>query len=940
MYSNRSRNGQPSRSQNYAESLITEDWDSELNTETEGSYQTEISAADSKYNNDINAGVSEASYVNSPVQTAVYTNTYYNSNQSRSGHDYRHEAQNNDDRTYRRDRISRNDYQHESGNMIIEVPSREIRRIIGRGGSKIKELERDSGCRIKINKEQDNGTMAGIDLIGSQEAQNAAQQMINDLVSSSHNSGYVDSRGRGRAFRNQGGGGTSGGDFHYGNDNGAERMLEVEVASQDIAKIIGRGGCKIRELQEESGTRIKINRERDDGVMAIVEIQGSKEGQQKAKQAIEDLTASRGHHSSYDRGPREDGSEANSHHSGGGFGNRRTWGDDDLEIEIPTKDVARIIGKGGTKIRELQEKSGANIKIGEDRNFGLVTAVQIRGSKEAQMCAKQLIEEYLDPNNTPDMYENLKGLASKLPEPEARPKINWTMINEKSAEYERERWKDIPPIEKNFYIEHPDVTNMDPDFVKKIRKENNNIMVFDLHENNEGIIPNPAITFEQAFEHYPDILGEIKKAGFQEPSPIQKQAWPIALQGIDLIGIAQGCVCTGTGKTLAFLLPAFIHIEGQPVPRSEREGPTVLVLSPTRELALQIESEVAKYSYRGIKCCCVYGGGNRREQIQTVSKGVEIVVATPGRLNDLINNGILSLKSVTYLVLDEADRMLDMGFEPEIKKVLLDIRPDRHTIMTSATWPDGVRRLASSYLKNPMQVFVGSLDLAAVHSVHQKVEIIDEDLKKERLTEFLIEELGPEDKVIVFVGRKVTADDISSDLALQDIPCQCIHGDREQSDREQAIKDLKDGSVRILVATDVASRGLDIKDITHVFNYDFPRNIEEYVHRVGRTGRAGRSGTAITLMTRNDWRQAKPLIEIMEEAGQRVPDEIYSMSQRYDDFRERQRERREEERSSGRSSAFSGFADGRGNRPGRGSRGRRGRFDGATVASFDDPFSF
>ena len=255
---------------------------------------------------------------------------------------------------------------------------------------------------------------------------------------------------------------------------------------------------------------------------------------------------------------------------------------------------------------------------------------------------------------------------------------------------------------------------------------------------------------------------------------MQKQAWPIALQGLDLIGIAQ----TGTGKTLAFLLPAFIHIDRQPIPRSERGGPNVLVLSPTRELALQIQSEVNKYNYKGIRCCCVYGGGNRREQINTVEKGVEIIVATPGRLNDLINIGVIDVKSVTYLVLDEADRMLDMGFEPDIRKVLLDIRPDRQTIMTSATWPEGVRRLASQYQKNPMQVFVGSLDLAAVHSVTQNIEILEEEDKKDRLRYYLFNEMKPHDKVIVFVGRKSTADDIASDLALAGVNCQCIHGDR------------------------------------------------------------------------------------------------------------------------------------------------------------------
>nr|CAD7408035.1 unnamed protein product [Timema cristinae] len=266
--------------------------------------------------------------------------------------------------------------------------------------------------------------------------------------------------------------------------------------------------------------------------------------------------------------------------------------------------------------------------------------------------------------------------------------------------------------------------------------------------------------------------------------------------------------------------------------------------------------------------------------------------------------GVVNVSSVTYLILDEADRMLDMGFEPQIRKSLLDIRPDRQTVMTSATWPEGVRRLAQSYMKNPIQVYVGSLDLAAVHSVTQRIEMIHEDDKIARLFEFL-HDMQPEDKVIVFVGKKARADDISSELSLSGVSCQSIHGDREQCDREQALKDLETGDVRILVATDVASRGLDIMDVTHIFNVDFPRNIEEYVHRVGRTGRAGKTGEAISLFTREDWSQAHELIVILEEANQEVPHELYDMSQRFSAWKEKKNDDR-------------GRGGGRGGRGGRG----------------------
>lgn len=425
--------------------------------------------------------------------------------------------------------------------------------------------------------------------------------------------------------------------------------------------------------------------------------------------------------------------------------------------------------------------------------------------------------------------------------------------------------------------------------VEEFRKNNNNITVSNFDEKSTSPLLNPCATFHHAFHQYPDIMETINRQGFFKPSPIQAQAWPYLLSGKDLIGIAQ----TGTGKTLAFLMPIFIHIDNQPVPRGQRGGPNCLILSPTRELALQIADEVKKYEYHGIKSVCIYGGGDRKAQMKTVAAGVEIIIATPGRLNDLIEANCIQVESVTYLVLDEADRMLDMGFEPQIRKTLLDIRPDRQTVMTSATWPPGVRRLAESYMKDPVTVFIGSLDLAAVHSVTQQIVMINgedsESEKRDILLEF-IQNMAPDDKAIIFFGKKAKVDDISSDFALQEIVCQSIHGDRDQEDREQALTDLRDGTVKILLATDVASRGIDIDSITHVINYDFPRNIEDYVHRVGRCGRAGKSGTSITFVERRDRKNSLDLIKILEEAGQDVPRELSSMADRYEKFKEREAE--------------------------------------------------
>ncbi|NWR76225.1 DDX43 helicase, partial [Centropus unirufus] len=531
-------------------------------------------------------------------------------------------------------------------------------------------------------------------------------------------------------------------------------------------------------------------------------------------------------------------------------------------------------GRGGSKIRELQDSSGSRIKVIKG---DYEAEVKIFGNIAVQNKAKMLIDDVLARSGQNYVREKTLDIIK----PENNPMksvIDWAALRENAAKYEAMKWAGLPPIEKNLYVESARTASMSQEEVEMWRKENNNIICNDLKEGEKRCIPNPVCRFEDVFEHYPDIMDNIRKAGFQKPTPIQSQAWPILLQGIDLIGVAQ----TGTGKTLAYLMPGFIHLTSQPIPKDQRGGPGMLVLAPTRELALQVEAECLKYTYKGIKSICIYGGGDRKGQIDVVTKGVDVVIATPGRLNDLQMNNFINLRSITYLA-NEADRMLDMGFEPQIMKILIDVRPDRQTVMTSATWPDGVRRLAKSYLKNPMIVYVGTLDLAVVNTVEQRVIVIAEEEKRAFMQDF-IDSLKPKDKVIIFVGKKLTADDLASDFGLRGIPVESLHGNREQCDREQALDDFRKGKVRILVATDLASRGLDVLDITHVFNFDFPHNIEEYVHRIGRTGRAGRTGEAITLVTRNDWRVATELIEILERANQVVPEELTAMAERYKQF--------------------------------------------------------
>ncbi|XP_035028391.2 probable ATP-dependent RNA helicase DDX43 [Hippoglossus stenolepis] len=612
-----------------------------------------------------------------------------------------------------------------------------------------------------------------------------------------------------------------------------------------------------------------------------------------------------------------------------GFGGERSDFYPPVTLTVENTSVGRIIGRGGAKIRELEESSGARIKINRGDYEG---EVLIFGSSAAQEKAKEMIEHLLADgnsrfcneagkagdyggvsNNSVWSSDQLKASSETPP----RPSIDWNSIRENRDKYEEIKWQDLPPMKKNFYTEAESVSKLLAEDVSEWRKENNNIFVDDLKEEGEKRpIPYPCRTFLEAFEPFPEIMENIERVGFVKPTPIQSQAWPVLMSGEDLIAIAQ----TGTGKTLAYLLPGFIHMDGQHVPSTERRGPGMLVLTPTRELALQIETECNKYSYKGYKSICIYGGGDRKGQINLVKRGVDIVIATPGRLHDLQMNELINLRSITYLVLDEADRMLDMGFEPQIMKILLDIRPDRQTVMTSATWPTGVRRLSKSYLKNAMMVYVGTLDLAAVNTVEQTVLIVHEEEKKSYVFDF-IKNMLPQDKVLIFVGKKLVADDLSSDMCLQGLAVQSLHGDREQCDREEALKDFKESRVRILVATDLASRGLDVHDITHVFNFDFPRNIEEYVHRVGRTGRAGRSGAAITLVTRDNWRMAPELIHILERAGQEVPEELVLMAERYE------KHKREKELCSPRGEQGRGGGGGWGGGGGRREGGGRGGRD-------------
>ena len=348
-------------------------------------------------------------------------------------------------------------------------------------------------------------------------------------------------------------------------------------------------------------------------------------------------------------------------------------------------------------------------------------------------------------------------------------------MGELGANLKQQQWdvSTLPKFEKSFYKEDPAVTARSQAEVDKFRADNNMTLA-------GTDIPRPVETFDEAgFPAY--VLNEVKAAGFAKPTAIQSQGWPMALSGRDVVGVAE----TGSGKTLSYCLPAIVHINAQPL-LAPGDGPIVLILAPTRELAVQIQEEVSKFGKSSrIRNTCVYGGVPKGQQIRDLAKGVEVCIATPGRLIDMLEMGKTNLRRITYLVLDEADRMLDMGFEPQIRKIIGQIRPDRQTCMWSATWPKEVRQLAADYQSNWIQVTVGSMELSANHRITQQVEVVSEFEKRDKMLrhiEKIMEDKAS--KVLVFTGTKRVADDITRFLRQDGWPALSIHGDKQQNERD------------------------------------------------------------------------------------------------------------------------------------------------------------
>jgi ATP-dependent RNA helicase DDX3X len=375
------------------------------------------------------------------------------------------------------------------------------------------------------------------------------------------------------------------------------------------------------------------------------------------------------------------------------------------------------------------------------------------------------------------------------------------------------------------------------------------------------------------------LLSNIELSGYKVPTPVQKYSIPIVMGGRDLMACAQ----TGSGKTGGFLFPilAQAFLNGPSAPAAQAGGfgrqrkayPTSLILAPTRELVSQIFDEARKFAYRSwVRPCVVYGGADIGSQLRQIERGCDLLVATPGRLVDLIERGRISLQSIKYLVLDEADRMLDMGFEPQIRRIVEgeDMPPTagRQTLMFSATFPRDIQMLARDFLKEYIFLSVGRVGSTS-ENITQKIEYVEDADKRSVLLDIL--HTHGAGLSLIFVETKRMADSLSDFLINQGFPATSIHGDRTQREREKALEMFRNGRCPILVATAVAARGLDIPNVTHVVNYDLPTDIDDYVHRIGRTGRAGNTGIATAFFNRGNRGVVRDLLDLLKEANQEVP---------------------------------------------------------------------
>ncbi|GMH40606.1 hypothetical protein BSKO_08510 [Bryopsis sp. KO-2023] len=425
---------------------------------------------------------------------------------------------------------------------------------------------------------------------------------------------------------------------------------------------------------------------------------------------------------------------------------------------------------------------------------------------------------------------------------------------------------EYPEFAKDFYDVHREVAKMtDEQLADFLKSHQLKISGYDA--------PRPVQQFNQC-GFGPALMSVIKKQGFAKPTPIQLGGLPAALSGRDILGVAK----TGSGKTAAFVLPMIVHIMAQPE-LSKGEGPVAVIAAPTRELAEQIHKQARIFGKPyGLKITACFGGLRKYDQLKELKLGAEVMVGTPGRIIDLIKMKACNMRRATYLVFDEADRMFDMGFEPQIRSIMGQIRPDRQTMLFSATMPHRVERLARDALTSPVRITVGAIG-AANEDIRQSVAILANDTLKYHWLMQRLQRFVDEGDVLIFANKKARVEEVLEKLKAKGYRVDAIHGDLDQHSRMEILKKFREGSTHVLVATDVASRGLDIRSIKTVVNFDAAKDIDGHVHRIGRTGRAGdKDGTAYTLVAPQEVRFAGSLVQSLTAAGQEVPRELHDLA--------------------------------------------------------------
>jgi ATP-dependent RNA helicase DDX46/PRP5 len=605
--------------------------------------------------------------------------------------------------------------------------------------------------------------------------------------------------------------------------------------------------------------------------------------------------------------------------------------DDDVELADGTEEEAAAAARAAAAKRdERLQQENANQTNGD------VTMTDANGTTEAS--AKEDVpmqdEEEVDPldafmSGLGDPDQDLKKRKTfktkgKFQEPQA-------MFSDDEGELDavgdkmddvmsgigKKKKKEIPtvdhskfeyePFRKSFYTEPAELADMTEQELADLRLELDGIKVRGVN------VPKPVTKWEHCGLGV-QTLDVIRKLGYDHPTSIQSQAIPAIMSGRDVIGVAK----TGSGKTIAFLLPLFRHVKDRKFspsppfigircsfsperPLAKLDGPIGLILTPTRELCTQIFRECRPFlKALNLRAVCAYGGASISEQVADLKRGAEIVVCTPGRFIDLLaaNAGrVTNLRRVTYCCLDEADRMFDMGFEPQVMKILANIRPQRQTVLFSATFPRNMEALARKTLNKPVEIVIGGRSVVAPE-ITQIVEVREENTKFHRLLQLLgdLYDVDEDARTLIFVDRQESADWLLNELMKKAYPCYSIHGGKDQIDRDSAINDFKNGVVPILIATSVAARGLDVKQLKLVVNYDAPNHLEDYVHRAGRTGRAGNKGTAVTFLSPENPKYSLDIVKALKQSGQEVPEKVQAMA---DDFLEKVKAGKEKASGSG-----------------------------------------